>query len=152
HDATIPAASDIDKGAIANGEGSTGIVRQGGPHRPTDSQLFVDIDREADRVVSARGNNAAIVYVPAVEPYPSHVHGWPGAPTVGNGVEDWCGGDENGESRRASEQVEFPLVHGAARPTYWRRHVRTGCPGVSRDIVDVQCVHFEHAVATTGNV
>ena len=136
--AAIVAAPDIHKRAIADGKGSAEVERQRRLYRPATSQLFVVVDRNAGRLISARGYDAGIVYVPAVEPQPVHVHVRPAAPTVGNRVVDLSDRKRAGEP--ASEEVEFPLVHGAAGPCYWRGHDWPRGPHVGRDVVDVQRV------------
>jgi hypothetical protein len=149
---SIVPAADIHKRAIADRKGSARGKWQRRLYRPAGSQLFVVIDRDAGGVVSARSNDAAIVYRSSVEPQPGHVHRRPGAPTVGNRIVDLRSRDRRREGSRASEQVEFPLVHGAARPCYWRWHNRTGAPRAAGDIVDVQRVHLGRAIVTAGNV
>ena len=71
-DAVI-AASDIKIRAVADRKRSAGRIRQRRPDRPGAATLFVDIARGAGRGVSARGNEAVVVYIPAVEPQPGHV-------------------------------------------------------------------------------
>jgi hypothetical protein len=150
--AAIVPAPDIDKRAIADRKRPAGGERQRGLYRPSASQLFVVINRDAGGVVSAGRHDAAVIYCSSVEPQPGHVHGRPAAPTVCNRVEDLRGGDGRGEWSCAPEQVEFPLVHGAARPCYWRWHRRTSAPRVGRDVIDLQLGPFAGAVVTAGNV
>ena len=68
-------------------------------------------------------------------------------------MRDGCG---HRERSCASEHVEFgtsPIVkHRAARSGDRRWDGRTGGPGVSRDVVDLQVRHFSAAIVTTGNV
>ena len=150
--AAIVAATDIDKRSVADRKRSAGDKWQRGLDCPAGSQLFVVIDFNAWWVVTAGRHDAGVVYRSSVEPQPAHVHGRPGAPTVGNRIVDLRGGDGRGEWCSASEQVEFPLVHRAARRCYWRRHDRPGCPTVGGGVVDVQRVHFGRAIVTAGNV
>ena len=150
--AAIVAAPNINKRAIADGKWSAGVKRQRRLYRPTGSQLFVVTDWNAGALISARGHDAGVIYRSSIEPQPVHVHVRPAAPTVGNRIVDLCGCDGRGEWSRASEQVEFPLVHCAARPCYWRWHDRPGAPRVTGDIVDIQGVHFAATAVTAGNV
>jgi hypothetical protein len=150
---TIVATADIDNCSIANGKRSAGCERQRGLYRPAGSQLLVVVDRNAGRVVAARGYDAGVIQRGAVEPQPAHVHGWAGGPTVGNRVEDLR--DRHGRwEHRASKQIEFPLVHRAARSCYgrWHRRSAVNAPSVSRDVIDLQLGPFAGAVVTAGNV
>src|SRR5882672_4911478 len=99
HRAAIVAAPNIDKGAIANGEGSAREIRHRGLYRPRSSQLFVVVGREDRCIVSARGHDAAVVNRTSVEPYPGHIHAGPSAPSVANRIIDLRDGAERGEWR-----------------------------------------------------
>jgi len=66
--AAIVAAPDIHKRAITDGKGSAGVERQRGLYRPATSQLFVDIELNAGRVITARGYDAGVVNRSSVEP------------------------------------------------------------------------------------
>src|SRR6266404_9954764 len=149
--AAIIATADVDNGTIADCKRSAGCEGQRSLYRPAGSQLLVIVDWNAGRIVAARGYDAGVIQRGAVEPQPGHVHVRPAAPTVGNRVEDLR--DRHGRwEHRASKQVEFPLVHRAARSCYWRRHDRSRRPHVGRDIVNVQRVYFAAAVVTAGDV
>src|SRR5206468_10550553 len=150
HGGAIIAAPDINKRSIADRKRPPRGKWHRGPYRPSASQLFVVIDRDARRLVPARGDDAGVIYCTSVEPQPVHVQVRPAAPAVRNRVVNLRDGPRGREP--APEEVEFPLVHGAARPCYWRWHDRPGAPRVGPDIVDIQRVQFDRAAVTTGNV
>ena len=150
HATAIIAAADINKRSVADRKRPARGIRHRSLYRPSASQLFVVIDRDARRLVPARGDDARVIYCTSVEPQPVHIHVRPAAPAVRNRVVNLRDGLRGREP--AAEEVEFPLVHGAARPCYWRWHNRAGCPTVGGNIVNVQRVQFGRAVVTAGNI
>lgn len=148
--AAIVTASDIDKCTVADRKGSAGGIRQRRLYRPASRELFVDIKRDAGRVITAGGYDAGVINRSSVEPQPGGVQRWPGGPSVGTWIVDLRDGERGRET--ASEQVQFALVHRAARPCYCRWHRRAGRPRVTRDIVDVQRGQFVDSVVTTSYV
>ena len=152
HGGAIVAAADIHKCSVADRKRSARNKWQRSLDCPTGSQLLVVIDFNARWVVTARRHETSVVYGSSVEPHSAHIHGRPGAPTVSNRIVDLRGGDRRREWCSAPEEVEFPLIHRAARRCYRRRHNRTGCPSVGGGVVDIQRVHFGRAIVTAGNV
>ena len=149
----IVAATDIDKGAIADRKRSERRIRERGSHQPEGSQLFVVSGRGAG-IGSARGNNARVIHRCPIEERLGHHHGRPAAPTVSHWVEDLRRGSQRGEWRSASEEIEFALVYRAARPRYsgWHWGRRVNAPGVSTNIIHLQRGHLSRAIIAAGNV
>ena len=153
HSAAIIAASDIEVGAIADAEWSARSKRQVQHVRPAGPIVqFIVVNRDARGRVAAGCNDAESTPGATIEPQPGHQHAGPSAPTIRNRVVNLCGRGGRGEWSPATEQVEFPLEHGAARPSDRRGHHGAGGPGVSGNIVDVQRVQLGGTAIAAGNV
>jgi len=135
--AIIPAA-DVEEIAITHAEWSTRSIWQVHHIRPGPIVRFVVVNRDAGTLVAARSYDARITYRCSIEPQPVHYHVRTAGPAVSHRIVDL--GDRLRGRKSAAEQIQFPLEHRAARRCHCRWHIRTGCPRIGRDIVDVQRV------------
>ena len=150
HSRAIVAAAEIEEDAITNAEWSARSIRQVRHVGPGPSEQFVVVNRNTWALIAARRKDAEVIPCTTIEPQPVHYHVRPHAPTVSNRVVDLRDGLRGRDA--APEEVEFPLTHRAARRCYRRRHVWSGRPCVTGDVIDVQRVQLSAAIVTRGNV